>query len=287
MHNIRENKVGGTGRRNLAMLRELCGTDALSNVVMVTSRWEEEDLTVAVARETELKEDATLFKPILYRGGKARRHYNSRESAIPIVAHVTRQHPKTFRIQREILKEGKSIEETAAGKCLLNYKTRDFLARLSEIESEMTEDLERTNARLRKELEAERVDYRRKIAVAEQEVKDMARAWADDKRRIEQQIQLARKSLDSNHAGGQKEKLAQLSRQASRNSQASSLEVQKMGEQLEAAEKADRRASRIRTAKIVVGVLAGILDIVLIATTPVPIPIVSGATKALFTALGA
>jgi hypothetical protein len=63
MHRISDIRMSGTARRNFTMFRKLCGENALSNVVLVTTMWGNlVDMEEGEARERELQNKDGFFK---------------------------------------------------------------------------------------------------------------------------------------------------------------------------------------------------------------------------------
>ncbi|KAF8153675.1 P-loop containing nucleoside triphosphate hydrolase protein [Mycena galopus ATCC 62051] len=85
LHRITDTRMGGISVRNLRMFRKLCGDDALKNVVIVTTRWDdvpEKDRGAMEKREKELMETTgKFFEPLIAGGGRFLRHDNTTESA--------------------------------------------------------------------------------------------------------------------------------------------------------------------------------------------------------------
>ncbi|KAK7033302.1 hypothetical protein R3P38DRAFT_3504057 [Favolaschia claudopus] len=115
MHRITDIRTSGLCMRNLKMFRQLCGEQALRNVVIVTTMWGDVAREVGEAREKQLASDEHFFKPFLDKGARMLRHNNGLTSAHAILYHLTRNRPRALRIQRELVDEGKDIMQTAAG----------------------------------------------------------------------------------------------------------------------------------------------------------------------------
>ena len=99
---------------NFKMFRKLCGDTTLRNAVIVTNMWGQVDLQVGIAREVELMREDTFFKPVVVRGTRIIRHWNSSISARHIIHRVRNNHPLPLLIQKELVDEHKNIYETSA-----------------------------------------------------------------------------------------------------------------------------------------------------------------------------
>ena len=115
-HQITDNKMTGTLRKNFRMFQELCGGRSLRNVVIVTNKWEEVDRLVGERREVELKGKDMFFKPVLEKRAQMARHDNTVGSAQRILRLVLRNRPLPQRIQEEIVDQGLDISQTSAGR---------------------------------------------------------------------------------------------------------------------------------------------------------------------------
>lgn len=139
LHNIGDPKVGGSSQRNMAMFKKLCGPDPLKNVVVVTTFWDEVDLTQGVENETELKTKDKFFKGLVdgkcrfARSGKYSPGKTPKGSEFPppisIVSDLLALNPVFVEMQKE-LAEGKTVEKTSAGVEL--YKELQELKRQQE-----------------------------------------------------------------------------------------------------------------------------------------------------------
>ncbi|KAJ7821629.1 hypothetical protein B0H14DRAFT_2240931, partial [Mycena olivaceomarginata] len=114
-HRISDVKVGGASKRNLTIFQKLCGEEVFANVAIVTTRWDQEDEAVGMARLAELKASPRLFKSVVAGGGSVVRHDGSYDSACRVLRHLISGTPKPLLIQREMITEGKDLAETTAG----------------------------------------------------------------------------------------------------------------------------------------------------------------------------
>ncbi|KAF8153679.1 P-loop containing nucleoside triphosphate hydrolase protein, partial [Mycena galopus ATCC 62051] len=118
LHRITDTRMGGVTDRNLRMFRKLCGDDALKNVAIVTTRWDdvqEKDRGAIERREGELmKTPGRFFEPLIAAGGRFLRHDNTVGSARRIMETFLAKDPIALQIQLE-MRDGKTLEETAAG----------------------------------------------------------------------------------------------------------------------------------------------------------------------------
>jgi hypothetical protein len=140
LHRITDAKLSGSVMRGLRVFKQLCGEDGLRAAVFATTRWDMVSKDEGVARETEI-----LTSPVFW-GGRAFRQDKGLQSAAKIVDYLisTRSSPVVLDIQREMVEEARSLDQTAAGKQLL-VDTKDQRTRYERVlkgnEEEMLEAL--------------------------------------------------------------------------------------------------------------------------------------------------
>ena len=128
LNEITQTRMAGTVRKNLEMFKKLCGDEALRNVVLGTTKWDEVNLEVGQQREQELKD--IHWKEMLQQGSVIMRVHADSASAWEIVNHILKNDRIEFvRIQEELLEFGRHIPETEAGRTLL-YTLEDLRTRL-------------------------------------------------------------------------------------------------------------------------------------------------------------
>lgn len=113
--------------RNKGMFEKLCGLNALHNVILVTTMWDKVyDLPAAEAREKDLS--TNYWKSMIASGAQMKHHQNSYQSAWNILDQLTGPR-QPLQIQREMVDEGKSLPQTAAGSALFEWLDK-FIAQL-------------------------------------------------------------------------------------------------------------------------------------------------------------
>ncbi|EMD41344.1 hypothetical protein CERSUDRAFT_89911 [Gelatoporia subvermispora B] len=156
LHRISDVRVGGVARRNFAMFQKICGEEAMTNVAIATTRWNEVDEMTGIRREMELRTKDIFFKPAVDGGAKLLRHDRDLASAQDIVRELLMKQPKPLLLQTEIVHQGKAPSDTAAG-MELQRELREQMERQDRKMLELKEELEEANAthdaELREELE--------------------------------------------------------------------------------------------------------------------------------------
>ncbi|KAF9469801.1 P-loop containing nucleoside triphosphate hydrolase protein, partial [Collybia nuda] len=136
LHRITDNRMAGTPLRNLHMFERLCGIDALQNVMLVTTMWDEVyDMAIGLAHEEELK--AKYWNSMLNVGSRILRFGYTHQSAWTIVDQFTGIRDRVpLQLQVELVDEGKDLSQTAAGSALYQWleglitQLRELLAKL-------------------------------------------------------------------------------------------------------------------------------------------------------------
>ncbi|GLB39663.1 putative protein with domain-containing protein [Lyophyllum shimeji] len=111
-HRITDGRMRGTPLRNLKMFEALCGKEALENVVLMTTMWDEVNPEVGVARETELQDD--FWAPVVGQGRRTARFYNTFESAWEAINLCSTNCPQPLQLQRELGDQRKELKSTTA-----------------------------------------------------------------------------------------------------------------------------------------------------------------------------
>ena len=153
--------MGAISKRNFVMFQKLCGSAALANVVLATTRWSEVKQAVGESRETELKTKEAFFKPVIDAGAPLVRYMSTPNSTMEILNHLVGKPAIPLLIQQEMVDGGKRLSETEAGQALHNE--------IAEHVRQHEEDI-RT---LRKGLEGIKEDNDEVILAFEAEVKEL------------------------------------------------------------------------------------------------------------------
>jgi hypothetical protein len=167
LHPINDVRVYGISKSNFRMFRNLCGDSTLVNVVIATTKWSKEDISVAEAREKELREADILFKPALEKHARLVRHdENTRECAHQIIALLFPNTPLTLQIQQELVDMRKALGQTAAGaelKRRFELDVQEITAKLEALDAQMKLVRKEGDSITQKEMEEERQEMNRQI----------------------------------------------------------------------------------------------------------------------------
>ena len=131
IYRISDDRMSGTAKRNFRMFRELCGENALQNVIIVTTRWDKVNEEVGELRERELQ---TKFRAALEKGARMMRHeHPDQNSAHEILRPILQNHPLPLQIQEELVDQKKTLIETSAGEEV----NRELAMKMKKHEEEM------------------------------------------------------------------------------------------------------------------------------------------------------
>ena len=137
LHRITDVRMQGSAVRNLDMLRSLCGEDAFPNIALVSTMWQTlDDERIGVEREAMLKSNERFWGAIIRGADQVKRHSGDRESAREIVLSlIDRESKIILDVQRQMIDEGRMLDETTAGK----YLRKDLNKLRDKYEKEMEE----------------------------------------------------------------------------------------------------------------------------------------------------
>ena len=128
LQDITQSRFWVSVRRNLDMFRKLGGDEALKNVVLGTTKWDQVKLEVGQRREIELRD--RFWKEMIQYGSVIMRVKADSASAWEIINHILKNsRVEVLRIQEELLELQKVIPETDAGRTLL-YTLEDLRKQL-------------------------------------------------------------------------------------------------------------------------------------------------------------
>ncbi|ESK93981.1 hypothetical protein Moror_12938 [Moniliophthora roreri MCA 2997] len=242
IHRISDVRMGGVSRRNFKMFRELCGDDTLKNVVIVTNMWGQVARDVGEAREAKLTQEDKFFKPVLEKGAQLVRHDNTVETARMILLRLIGNKSLPLRIQTELVDEGKTVQQTAAGAEL----DRALMEQMKKHEEEVRKHKEAALEVIRRQEEEarrQRAEMERRMEqarlAAEAQAAEQRRQQAELERRIEQERLAAEaQAAELRRQQAELERAREQERQAATAAAAAAAEVQR---QLEEAQRRRRK----------------------------------------------
>ncbi|KAJ8517857.1 hypothetical protein ONZ45_g5026 [Pleurotus djamor] len=169
-HRISDNRMAGTPLKNLHMFEKLCGKDALGNIVLTTTMWDDVDEETGLQREKELQKN--YWKGMINQGSRTVRYLNDEESAWEIVDYIVGPKNDSFAVelQHELVDLHEQLPETGAG--------RELYGKLQSLVSRQQDTLQRLRASMKRQeepviLDALKEEYEELRKQLEATVRDM------------------------------------------------------------------------------------------------------------------
>ncbi|KAF8667442.1 50S ribosome-binding GTPase [Rhizoctonia solani] len=190
LRRITEDKLTGVSRRMFDVFQKLCGTDTLSNVFLVTTKWPEEPTKELTEREDKLIKHPEYFAPVIAQGATYMRlTHNDQRSAHEVIRAVLLKKPVTLLIQKQIVDERKTLLETDAGYEVqkdLNNLIKEQQQMMADFKKEMEEAAKKNDEKTRQEKEnalnkakAAEEEYKKKIEELSNNHSNYNDRWAD------------------------------------------------------------------------------------------------------------
>ena len=128
------------------MFKELCGKDALQNVVLVTTMWNVADKEVQEAREEELKTNPKYWRAMLAQNSTTSRFMRTRESAFnlmdPLIDIANKR--SSILLQEEMLNMRKELPLASAGQELFS-KMEHLVRQREDLQRRVRAEMKRAN----------------------------------------------------------------------------------------------------------------------------------------------
>lgn len=193
VHRIMDVRYAGSNVKTFEIFKRIVGEAALSNVLLVTTRWDEVDEATGAARERQLREKFWAY--MLARDSCMSRFHGDRQSALALASQLLMRDPVVLALQREMVVEGRQLHETAAGSYLddgLEKAKRAYAKELADLEK-LRAELLAGDREMRRRLEADWEAERAKLRNAEDQQVSLRRDVAGDvKGEIEEEVQTAK-----------------------------------------------------------------------------------------------
>jgi hypothetical protein len=154
VHAITEPRMRGSAMKNLRMFREVVGAENMKHCFLVTTKWSKQLTNVSERHEVELATNKNFWKPLLDRGAKMLRFYDSQQSAHEIINPLAQCPQFLFKLTVEYEVEKKKLDQTTSGKMA-------------------NEELEKAKAAFQKEMEELRQDQRLALESKDKEMVEM------------------------------------------------------------------------------------------------------------------
>ena len=120
LHDITLTRMHSTALKDLSMFVNICGDEALRNVVLGTTKWDNVVLEEGQGREQDLR--GMFWRKMVHQGSVIMRVHADSSSAWEIINHILKNDKVEFvRIQEELLELQKVIPDTDAGRTLRQW----------------------------------------------------------------------------------------------------------------------------------------------------------------------
>ena len=105
----------GSSLLNFRAFQRLCGEDNFEHIVLCTTFWDIVDEARGAAREKELRENPEFWAKMIHQGSQVVRIKNYAQSQ-EILLQMAQKSTVTLNIQKEMVEERRSLDDTAVGK---------------------------------------------------------------------------------------------------------------------------------------------------------------------------
>ncbi|KAJ3570350.1 hypothetical protein NP233_g4464 [Leucocoprinus birnbaumii] len=156
LHRITDNRMAGSPLKNLRMFGNLCGDNAASRVILVSTMWEKVDQSIGQRREGQLKSE--FWQGLIERGSSVDRLRNSSSvEAWRVVDSMisTTEQREVVLLQQEVVELERKLNETEAGKALHTSLQRLLYDQKETLKSLLAQVEKSDDPRLKVELEKE------------------------------------------------------------------------------------------------------------------------------------
>ena len=184
-------RLGGKALQNLKMFKSLCGDEALSKVVLATTFWGHVNETVGMNRETEL-EKSEFWGKMIKKGSKVLRQDNGKVSAKSIIEYLIKKRTAanigvTLNIQKEMVDEGKTLDQTSAGQEMnaqILAMKNEYEEKIARLRADLKLAIARKDEEWKSQIETERRQTKAKLEKDEKDRKMLQADNEDLKKRL-------------------------------------------------------------------------------------------------------
>ncbi|WAO94668.1 AIG1-type G domain-containing protein [Fusarium falciforme] len=155
IHRIIDVRYAGSSIKTFEIFKRICGEEALKNVLLVTSRWNEVDEATGADRERELRE--RIWAYMLGHGSCMSRFHGDRSSAVTLASQLLIKDPVVLRLQHEMIDEGKNLNDTTAGSFVddgLEKLREEYLGKIEALEN-LKGELKESDRAMKRQMQAE------------------------------------------------------------------------------------------------------------------------------------
>jgi hypothetical protein len=134
--------MAGSPLKNLQMFKQLCGKNALPNIILTTTMWDDVEPELGARRELDLVN--TSWKDMIRFGSKTLRFTNTHDSAWNIIDDALSpiHKARALRLQKELVDMEQDLPETSAG--------RELCSELEKLMKKQQETLQKIRDEMRR-----------------------------------------------------------------------------------------------------------------------------------------
>jgi hypothetical protein len=163
--------MSGAALKNLSMFSCVCGPDAMPNIIMVTTMWDEVKQEDAERREKELKN--TFWKDMLDKGCHTRRFNHTTERAQDIIKLLYDKEQETLQLPKDIVDTQLLLRETKAG-ITLHKELQKLITEQKDLTCQLQRQIEgQRNEQVQQELRKTKSEIEEKIRQAADQLREL------------------------------------------------------------------------------------------------------------------
>ncbi|PSN60871.1 P-loop containing nucleoside triphosphate hydrolase protein [Corynespora cassiicola Philippines] len=185
LHRITDIRYTGASIKTFEICKMITGVDALKNVILATTRWDDLDDAVGSDREHQLRENFWAY--MLGHGSKMSRFYGDRGSAVSLLSQLLSSEPVVLELQRELVQEGKTLDQTTAGSFVehnLDQLKARYEKQMADLEH-LKQELRANDWKMKKQIQRDWEAEQTRLAAVRKEKEQLQRPVDQE---IEQQI---------------------------------------------------------------------------------------------------
>ncbi|KAJ7587373.1 kinase-like domain-containing protein [Mycena floridula] len=128
LHRISDTRMRATSLRDLKMVKELCGDNALANIIHVTTCWDRVTEEIGAQREQQLKSE--FWNAYIQNGSRIARFHSDFRSAWQILGLLDVTTPRPLLLQKEMVDQKKKLRQTSAFQSLVDWWKHQVVRRV-------------------------------------------------------------------------------------------------------------------------------------------------------------
>ena len=173
LHPIKETRMEGSALQNFRAFQRLCGEDNFEHIVLCTTFWDTVAESTGLARERELCENPDFWAKMMSQGSRVMQIRDYAQSK-DILVQMSRKSTVTLDIQKEMVDERRSLDDTAVGKAVnaqMAALKAEHEAQLARAKAEAQELLQKRDEENKKRQE-EQLKHNKKVQEAQQRLQE-------------------------------------------------------------------------------------------------------------------